>query len=160
MTRLSNDHVDLICNQLKRNLLEPQEGYHNLKAFILRKRLIETKAMKRLMFLWKNHYIGHEKIYWMKIRGLIEAMAQSFMHRKHNSGRNIQTRDALEICVLIFHYFMWNFLLLISSKYNQEQEMVFSTCKLWLLCTKAKLWATHNNVLLLKAFVLPLHWDA
>ena len=51
---------------------------------------------------------------------------------------NIQTRDALEICVLIFHYFMWNFLLLISSKYNQEQEMVFSTCKLWLLCTKSK----------------------
>ena len=138
MKRLSNDHVDLFFNQLKRNSLEPQEGFHNLKAFILRKRLIETKAMKRLMFLWKNHYIEHEKIYCMKIRGLIEAMAQSFMHRKHNSGRNIHIVDALQICVLIFHYFMWNFLLLISSKYNQEQEMVFSTCKLWLLCTRSK----------------------
>ena len=34
----------------------------------------------------------------MKIRGLIEAMAQSFMHRKHNSGRNIHIVDALQIC--------------------------------------------------------------
>ena len=146
-------------SQIKRNSLEPTEIFHNLKAFILHKRLIETKAMKRLMFLWKNHYIGHEKIYRMKIRGLIEAMAQSFMHRKHNSGRNQHIVDALRICVLIFHYFMWNFLLLISSKYNQEQEMVFSTCKLWPVFRKAKLWATHNNVLLLNASILRVLLD-
>ena len=43
----------------------------------------------------------------MKIRGLIEAMAQSFMHRKHNSGRkHTNTRCFGNMCAYISLFYV------------------------------------------------------